>query len=438
MNRILVILSMLMLTPIAVTAEELTQAVLTDYNNHLGVLFQDFHAHPELSYLEVRTAAKMADELRAVGFEVTEQIGGTGIVAIMKNGDGPMIMMRADMDALPVEEKTGLSYASVATQTNLAGKLMPVMHACGHDLHITSLIGTARRMAATRDAWSGTLMLIGQPAEEAGGGAKGMMQDNIWQRFGQPDVALAFHVAPGIEAGNIDISDASPFSGSDGVKIIVHGVGAHGGSPQAGKDPVVLASQIVMALQTLVSRELNPYEPAVVTVGYLHAGTKANIISNKAEMGLSVRTDNPETREKVLQGIKRIAENMGRVAGLPDDLLPTVTFSASPNPPAINDPELAHRLKAVWMTAFGTDAVGNKQKNHMGSEDFPYFTTDPRIPSVYFLVGATSKEEMKIAEEGGAPAASNHSPFFKADPEPTITRGVEATVLALMELMAKK
>lgn len=438
MNRILVIVSMLILTPMAVAAEELAQAVLADYKNHLGALFVDLHTHPELSFLEERTAAKMADELRAAGFEVTEHIGGTGIVAIMNNGDGPMVMMRADMDGLPVEEKSGLSYASVDTQTNLAGDLMPVMHACGHDVHMTSLVGTARRMAATRDAWSGTLMLIGQPAEEAGGGAKAMMQDKLWKRFGKPDVALAFHVAPGIEAGSIDISDASPFSGSDTVEIIVHGVGAHGASPQTGKDPVVLAAQIVMALQTLVSRELTPYEPGVVTVGYLLAGTKPNIISDRAELGLSVRSDNPETREKLLQGIKRIAENMGRVAGLPDELLPTVNFSADPNPPAINDPELAHRFEAVWTTAFGTDAVGNKPKNHMGSEDFPYFTTDPRIPSVYFLVGGTSKEEMEIAEEGGAPVASNHSPFFRIEPELAVTRGIEATVLALMDLMSKE
>lgn len=438
MKRILALLSMLAMTPLAIAAEALMQAVSNDYHDHLEALFLDFHAHPELSFREERTAAKMADELRAVGFEVTEHVGGTGIVAIRKNGDGPMVMMRADMDGLPVKEQSGLSYASVDTQTTLAGELMPVMHACGHDVHMTSLIGTARRMAATRDAWSGTLMLIGQPAEEVIGGARAMMEDQLWERFGKPDMALAFHVAADIEAGTIDISDASPFSGSDTVEITVHGVGAHGAAPHTGKDPVVLAAQIVMALQTLASRELSPYEPGVVTVGYLHAGTKHNIISDSAELGLSVRSDNPETREHLLQGIKRIAENMGRVAGLPDDLLPTVNLSVETTPPTMNDPELAHRLKAVWTTAFGTDAVGSKPKDNMGAEDFPYFTTGPRIPSVYFKVGGTSKEDFEIAENGGAPVPSHHSPLFKIEPEPAITRGIEATVLALMDLMGTR
>jgi len=438
MKRILALISLLTLTPIAVAADALTQTVLTDYHDHLEALFLDFHTHPELSFREERTAAIIADELRAVGFEVTERVGGTGIVAIMSNGEGPMVMMRADMDGLPVEEKSGLPYASMNTQTNLDGELMPVMHACGHDVHITSLIGTARRMAATRDAWSGTLMLIGQPAEELVEGAKAMMEDQLWERFGKPDIALAFHVSAAIEAGTINISDASPYSGADRVDIIVHGVGAHGAAPHTGKDPIVLAAEIVMALQTLVSRELTPYEPGVVTVGYLHAGTKSNIISDRAELGLSVRSDNPETREKLLQGIQRIAENMGRVAGLPDELLPTVILSVESTPPTMNDPVLAHRLEAVWIRAFGADAVGNIPKESMGAEDFPYFTTDPPIPSVYFAVGGTSKEDLEIAEAGGVPVASHHSPLFKIEPEPAITRGIEATVLALMDLMGKE
>lgn len=438
MKRIFALVSILILTPVAVADDNLRQAVMSDYHNHLEALYKDFHTHPELSFLEVRTAAKIAKELQAVGFEVTERVGGTGIVAMMKNGAGPMVMMRADMDGLPVKEKSGLAYASVDTQANLAGDSMPVMHACGHDVHITSLIGTARRMAATRDTWSGTLMLIGQPAEEVIGGAKAMMEDRLWERFGKPDIALAFHVASDLETGTIDISDASPFSGADTVEITVHGVGAHGASPQSGKDPVVLAAEIVMALQTLVSRELTPYEPGVVTVGYLLAGTKHNIISDRAELGLSVRSDNPETRDKLLQGIKRIAENMGRVAGLPDELLPTVNLAVESTPPTMNDPELAHRMEAVWTKAFGDDAVGHKPKTEMGAEDFPFFTTDPRIPSVYFLVGGTLKKDLEIANAGGTPVPSHHSPLFKIEPEPSVTLGIEATVLALMELMGKE
>jgi amidohydrolase len=437
MKRLLVIASILMFAPV-VAAEELTQAVQADYSKHLEALFEDFHAHPELSFREERTAAIIAKELRAAGFDVTQNVGGTGIVGIMKNGEGPMVMMRADMDGLPLVEKSGLSYASKATQANMAGDTQPVMHACGHDVHITSLIGTARRMAATRDAWSGTLMLIGQPAEEVVGGAKAMMEDGLWARFGKPDTALAFHVSSALEAGDIDINTASPYSGADTVEIIVHGVGAHGAAPQTGKDPVVLAAEIVMALQTLVSRELSPYEPGVVTVGYLHAGTKHNIISDRAELGLSVRSDNPETREKLLQGIKRIAENMGRVAGLPDELLPTVNLAVESTPPTMNDPELANQLKAVWTKAFGTEVVGHKPKQSMGAEDFPYFTTSPRIPSVYFQVGGTSREDLDVAKAGGKPVPSHHSPLFKVEPQPSVTRGIEATVLALMELMGQK
>lgn len=434
MNRTLALVLLLTTTPYTLADDALSLAVKTDYADHLQALFIDFHSHPELSFREERTASILAGELRAAGFEVTEQVGQTGLVAIMKNGAGPMVMMRADMDGLPVVEKSGLPYASTVTQTDMSGDLMPVMHACGHDVHITSLIGTARRMAATRESWSGTLMLIGQPAEELGGGAMAMMDDQLWQRFGKPDMALAFHVAAGIEAGFIDISDASPFSGADTVEITLHGVGAHGAAPHAGKDPVVLAAEIVMALQTLVSRELTPYEPGVVTVGYLHAGTKHNIISDSAELGLSVRSDNPQTREKLLAGIKRIAENMGRVAGLPDDLLPTVKLVESV-PPTMNNPELAHRLQAVWTKAFGSDQVGHKPKEDMGAEDFPYFTTDPAITSVYFLVGGTPNEDIEIAAAGGTPVPSHHSPLFKIAPEPAVTRGVEATVLALRELM---
>jgi amidohydrolase len=438
MNRLIVLLGLLILTPAAMAAESLAQAVQADYENHLEALFLDLHAHPELSFREHITAAKLAKELRVAGFDVTEQVGGTGIVAMMKNGDGPMIMMRADMDGLPVEEKSGLAYASKATQTNMAGDVMPVMHACGHDVHMTALVGTARRMAATRDAWSGTLMLIGQPAEEVVGGAKAMMEDKLWERFGTPDKALSLHVFSGLEAGIINISDASPYSGADTVEITVHGAGAHGAAPHTGKDPIVLAAEIVMALQTLVSRELSPYEPGVVTVGYLHAGTKHNIISDKAELGLTVRSDNPQTREKLLQGIKRIAENMGRVAGLPEALLPTVNLAVESTPPTMNDPELANHLMALFTEAFGADAVVRLPKSSMGAEDFPYFTTDPHIPSVYFTIGGSSKASLEVAQANGTLVPSNHSPLFKIEPEPSVTRSIEATVLALMDFMGKK
>ncbi|MEO1202815.1 MAG: amidohydrolase, partial [Pseudomonadota bacterium] len=313
------------LLPLSVPASELSDAVQQDYDDYLWPLFDHFHRNPELSLVENETAARMAAELRSTGFDVTENVGGTGVVAILENGDGPLVMMRADMDGLPVEEKSGLENASRKQQEDpITGNLVYTMHACGHDVHITSLVGTARQMARRTDDWSGTLMLIVQPAEERVIGARAMKDDRLWERFGRPDYALAFHVSAGDVAGMINVSEGSPYAGADTVDIIIHGVGAHGASPHRGKDPIVIGSQIVVALQTLVARELAPRSPGVVTVGSFHSGTKHNIISDRAHLQLTVRNTSPETREVLLTGIQRIAENMGRVAGLPDDKLPEV------------------------------------------------------------------------------------------------------------------
>ncbi|MEQ8765054.1 MAG: amidohydrolase [Planctomycetota bacterium] len=418
----------------------LRDAIASDYESYLGDLFDHFHRHPELSLVENETAARLAKELRSAGFEVTEGVGGTGIVALMKNGDGPLVMMRADMDGLPVEEKSGLANASKATQKSpITGQVVPVMHACGHDVHITALVGTARRMAELKDQWSGTLMLIGQPAEERVLGAKAMMADDLWQRFGQPDYAMAFHVSADGHAGQIAASEGSPYAGADSVDIIVHGVGAHGASPHRGKDPVVIGAQIVLALQTLVARELPPRDPGVVTVGSFHAGTKHNIISDRAHLQLTVRNTSPETRTLLLEGIERISKNIGRAAGLPEDKLPEVILGET-TPPTVNDGALARRLKKVWIESMGDGAVlsedaFNKRHKGMGAEDFGYFTTDPYIPSVYFSVGGTPKEDFDREAAGGEPVPSHHSPLFKITPKPAVTRGVEATVLALLDLM---
>ncbi len=422
----------------AVAADELKDAIKSDYKNRLADLFIDFHQNPELSLAEFKTAAKLAKQLRSHGFAVTESVGGTGLVAIMENGPGPLIMMRADMDGLPVQEKSGLSYASKATQTDpITGITVPVMHACGHDVHITSLIGTAKQMADRADQWSGTLMLIGQPAEERVIGAKAMMQDDLWQRFGKPDYALAFHVSAGMPAGSINVVEGSPFAGADTVDIIVHGVGAHGASPHAGKDPVLLGSQIVVALQTLVSRELPPRQPGVVTVGSFHSGTKHNIISDRAHLQLTVRNTNLQTRDTLLKGIERIAVNIGRAAGLPEDKLPEVIVSEESTPPTINNAPLARRLKSVWQSEMGAERVTSYGSQGMGAEDFPFFTTDPEIASVYFSVGGTSMADLKAARTGGPAIASHHSPLFKIDPEPAVITGVHSTVTALLDLMAK-
>jgi hippurate hydrolase len=420
----------------AAVAADLETAVKQDYDEYLAALFDHFHRNPELSTVEFETAERMAKELREAGFDVTEAVGGTGIVAILKNGNGPLVMMRADMDGLPVEEKSGLENASQKRQRDpVTGNIVFTMHACGHDVHITSLVGTARQMGAREDEWNGTLMLVVQPAEERGLGAKAMRADRIWERFGQPDYALGFHVRAEQTAGKVNIIEGSPYAGADSVDIIVHGVGAHGASPHAGKDPIVLASQIVLALQTLVARELSPREPGVVTVGSFHAGTKHNIISDSARLQLTVRNTNVETREKLLNGIRRIAENMGRVAGLPEDRLPEVIIADESSPPLQNNRVLARRLRAAWVEAMGSDRVISNEPLDMGAEDFPYFMIDPEITAVYWEIGGTAQQDFDRAAAGGPPVPSHHSPLFKIAPEAAVRAGVESTVVALLELM---
>jgi hippurate hydrolase len=436
MNRKLIPALAACLLPLAsATADPaLRSAVASDYA-YLGPLFEHFHRNPELSFREFETAKRLAAELRAAGFEVTAGVGGTGVVALMKNGAGPTVMMRADMDGLPVPEKTGLPYASKATQLDVDGAEKPVMHACGHDAHMTALVGTARRMAAMKDRWSGTLMLIGQPGEERLGGAQKMMQDGLWKRFGLPDYALSFHVSSDNEAGRIAVRDGAAYAGADTVDIIVHGVGAHGASPHKGRDPVLIGSQIVVALQTLVSREISPRKDGVVTVGAFHSGFKHNIISERAELSLTVRSDDEATRQTLLQGIQRIAANTARAAGIPEDRLPTVTLSAETTPPTINDTALVARLKQAWIDSMGQEVLAEFDVDNMGAEDFPYFTTEPPIPSAYFAVGGTPRAVLEAARSGGPPVPSHHSPIFKITPEPAIRTGVEATVVALLELM---
>ncbi len=433
-KRVIGLLAVFCVSP--VMANELSDAIDKDYDEHLGALFDHFHRNPELSTVEHETARRMALELNLAGFTVTEGVGGTGVVAMLENGEGPLVMMRADMDGLPVEEKSGLENASRAQQEDpVTGNMVYTMHACGHDVHITSLVGTARQMAARRDEWTGTLMLLVQPAEERVLGARAMRDDGVWERFGTPDYALAFHVSSSGLAGQINVQEGSPYAGADTVDIIIHGVGAHGASPHRGKDPIVLGSQIVLALQTLVSRELSPREPGVVTVGSFHSGTKHNIISDRAHLQLTVRNTNEHTRKVLLDGIKRIAENMGRVAGLPDDKLPEVIVSNESVPPVVNDASLVRRLRGAWVESMGADAVVDIPTKGMGAEDFPFFTQDPDISGVYWAVGGTPQEDFDREAAGGEPVPSHHSPLFKISPRPSVTGGVESTVVALLELL---
>lgn len=417
----------------------LKQAIAQNYTQQLRPLFEHFHKNPELSFMEVNTSARLAKELRTLGYEVTEGVGKTGVVAMLKNGPGPTVMLRADMDGLPLEENSGLTYASNARQKDREGNESYVMHACGHDVHMTSLVGTAVQMMAQRKNWSGTLMLIGQPAEERVGGADAMMKDKVWQRFGKPDYALAFHVDASSEAGKISVDEGAPYSGVDTMEIVVHGIGAHGAYPHQGKDPVVLASQIVLALQTIVTRDIAPREPAVITVGSFHAGSKSNIISDQAKLQLTLRSENPETRKKLIDGVRRVALHTARAAGLPENLLPEVREVDTPTPPTVNDVALAQRLKKVWQQQLGDSAFAPvRMRDGMGAEDFAFFTADPYIPSVYFSIGGTPKAAFENEKKGGPAVPSHHSPLFKITPEPAVTAGVEASVLALLDIMKKR
>ena len=412
------------------SAESLRDAIATDYEANLEDLFLHFHANPELSDREFKTARRLADELRAFGLDVTEGVGGTGIVAVMKNGAGPTVMLRADMDGLPIEEDSGLSYASKVRQIDISGIEQPVMHACGHDVHITAMVGVARQMAARKDQWSGTLVMIGQPAEELISGARAMLADGLYQRFPKPEYALAFHVSAGKPSGKIEVPVAIVGSSSDSVDIIVHGVGAHGASPHRGIDPVLVASQIVVTLQTVVSRSIAPLQPGVITVGAIHGGSKHNIIGNRVEMQLTVRSDDSETRELLLDGIDRVAEGVARSLGVPDNLLPEVIRSKTETtPPTINDEETARMIKELFTEHFGEDMMYEEPREGMGAEDFAYFV-EPElgVKGVYFDVGGTSTEDIDTAP-------SHHSPLFWIEPEPSIKSGVEAMVVGAMALM---
>ncbi len=421
-------------------AEDLAtrKAIEAEYDTYLAPLFLDFHQHPELSFLENRTAAKMATELKAAGLEVTTNVGGTGVVGILRNGKGPLILIRADMDGLPVEEKTGLAYASTVTQMGQDGKETPVMHACGHDTHITAMIATARRLAATKSAWKGTLMFIVQPAEERVGGAKAMMADKLYERFGKPDYALAFHVAAELETGQVAASEGIQYSSSDSVDIIVPGIGTHGAAPHLGRDPVYIAAQIVTALQSIDSREIGPLKPVVVTVGSFHAGTKHNIISDEAKLQVTVRANDEETRAQAIAAIRRIATNIGKAHGLPDNL-PVIVNVVESTPVTNNDPVLARRLNASLGKALGTGAVVPFVQQNMGAEDFTYFVPDGLgVPGYYFLVGGTTPERLAAAKAGGPAIAGHHSPLFQVDPKASITLGARAMIAAVMDLAPAK
>ncbi len=425
--------AMLLATPAAAQQSGLSAAVASDYRANLAGLFDHFHRNPELSGREVETAARMARELNALGYEVTTGVGGTGVVALLRNGEGPTVMMRADMDGLPLEERSGLANASRARQVDASGTEQPVMHACGHDVHITSLVGAARQMMARRDLWSGTLLLIAQPAEETISGARAMIEDGLYTRFPRPDYALAFHVAAEVPAGRIEVPPSIVASSADSVTILVRGVGTHGAYPHMGVDPVLVASQIVVSLQSMVGRDINPVEGAVISVGSIHGGVKSNIIPEQVELQMTVRSNNPEIRARLLDGIDRVARGTALALGVPEDRLPTVTRSATETtPPTLNHGPTAAIVRQAIAAAMGEARLIETPPSGMGAEDFAYFVTpESGVRGVYFSVGGTPEAEV-------ATAPGHHSPLFRIQPEPSVTAGVEAMVVAAEALMPRR
>lgn len=403
--------------------------------------YKTLHAAPELSTQEAKTSALVASRLRELGYAVTDHVGkydepgltAYGVVAILKNGAGPTVLVRSDMDALPVSEKTGLPYASTATAKNATGEETAVMHACGHDIHMTTLLGTARMLADLRDQWRGTVMLIGQPAEEVVKGAAAMLNDGLYERFGKPDFAIALHDHSTMPAGQIGYFPGFFMASADSVNLTVRGVGGHGAAPDRTKDPIVLSAEIIMALQTIVSRENSPLDPAVVTVGSIHGGTKRNIIPDEVKLLLTVRTYKPEVRKRVLASIERIARGVAMAAGLTEQQAPVMeVLTAEGTEPTYNDPALTERIAAALQRSMGKEQVV-KIDPLMVSEDFGRFGLGGKIPIVMLNVGAVDPKILA----SGARLPSLHSSGFTPLPEPTIRGGVKAMTLAVMTLLPK-
>ena len=400
-------------------------------------LYQHLHANPEISFQEKETAKTLAAELEKIGFEVSTGIGGHGVVGVLKNGEGPTVLVRTDLDALPVKEATGLAFASKRTTTDDLGKTVPTMHACGHDVHMACWTGTARVLAHFKKEWSGTLVFIGQPAEERGAGAKAMLEDGLFKKFPVPDYCLALHVSNDQPVGTLGFTSGFALANVDSVDITVRGVGGHGSQPQSAKDPIVLAAQIVLALQTIVSREVHPLNPAVVTVGSIHGGTKHNIIPDEVHLQLTLRSYSDEVRAKLIAAIRRIVKGQAVAAGLPEAKHPLVKVKDEFIPAAYNDPKLVTRINGVFKSWLGEGAL-IERKPTMGGEDFGrYGRTTHNIPIFMFRLGAVSPVAVKRAQALGQPLPSLHSTQFAPDTA-CLKTGVTAMTAAVLELVGKK
>ena len=434
------------LPAVSLFAQQTPQSLADAELPSLLAIYKDIHAHPELSMHEERSAAIVAKELKAAGYQVTERVGKYdkasvtcfGVVGVMKNGAGPIVLVRTDLDALPVHEETGLPYASTVTTKNDEGKEVPVMHACGHDTHIAAFIGTARALAKLKDQWHGTIVFVAQPAEETGNGARALLKGGLYDRFGKPDFALGFHDKADLQTGHIGVTEGYTSANVDSVDVTVRGVGGHGGYPHKTKDPIVLAAEMINAWQTIASRENNPLDPIVVTVGSIHGGTKRNIIPDEVTMQLTVRTYKKQVRQKVLAAIERIAKDIAAAGGVLPERAPIVTVRKDEFCSATyNNPELTKRLVAVWRKSLGNENVEIVDPT-MGGEDFSeYSLPDHSIPAVDFHFGAVDPAKFTDYKQTGKELPSLHSSKFAPLPEPTIRTGIVAMTTAVLELMKK-
>ena len=419
----------------APTQKDVRDSVDKEFSNLLK-LYQHLHANPEISFQEEKTGLRLGAEMKKLGFEVTQNVGGFGVVCVLKNGKGPTVLVRTDTDALPVKEATGLPFASTRTTTDDSGKTVPTMHACAHDVSMTCWNGVARVLTQLKQKWKGTLVFIAQPAEERGAGAKAMLADGLFKKFPVPDYCLALHVSSDQPAGTLGYTSGFAMANVDSVDITVRGVGGHGSQPQSTKDPIVLASQIVLALQTIVSREIHPLDPAVVTVGSIHGGTKHNIIPDEVHLQLTIRSYSDEVREKLIAAIKRIAIGQAVAAGLSEEKHPLVKVKDEYTPAAYNDPKLVARVNGVFEKWFGKDVM-IERKPTMGGEDFGrYGRTEHKIPIYMFRLGGVSPAAMKRAQALGQPLPSLHSAKFAPDTD-CIRTGVTAMSAAVLELLSK-
>jgi hippurate hydrolase len=420
------------------TVRELVQAQVAHEYPSLFELYKHLHSHPELSFQETQSAARVAEELREAGCEVTTGVGKNGVVGVLRNGAGPTVLLRADMDALPVAEQTGLPYASTVIAKDAQGRDVPVMHACGHDIHMTCLVGAARVLGQFKGLWHGTLVFIGQPAEETVGGALGMLDDGLFTRFPRPDFCLALHDDAELATGTVGYTPGYSGANVDSVDITVHGVGGHGAYPHKTKDPVVLTAQIILALQTIVSREVQPGEPAVVTIGSIHGGTKRNIIPDEVRLELTVRSYKDEVRRQTLEAIERIVRGQALADGIPQDRLPEVKVADEVTPALYNDPKLTERLVGALKRWFGETNLIPKPPS-MGGEDFSEFgRTEPKVPICMMKIGGVSPDALKESQRTGKPLPSLHSPLWAPVPEPTIKAGVTALTAEVLELLGKQ